>query len=422
MKKSLLLAFIILSILLSALAKTEVSSGAWLPEAELAATIQADGTIIPETATILQKDNVYTLQQNLNGYVVIEKNNIVFDGAGYTVKGIYGPIPSSNTSESYTFYASNITVKNTIVEVGGIIFYGWLYSTNLIIINNTINDGDVISCTGTDNLIANNTINGGFGIDCGGKRNKILWNNVIGVDRGYNPKATGIALASGTDNLIFGNNISNTEGYGINIGTTSTKNAVAGNNIICNEVGVHTLYIGSQGGAEGNIIYKNNFIKNNQNVINEVIMATPSWNGWDNGQEGNYWSSYEGKDDNKDGIGDTPYVIDENNADNYPLMAQVEISKLNMDDLTLRPITTPKPTPVITNTPTTTASAIPTEAPVTNSPTINPTLPETTFAPNQVNPNSSTIIIVAIAVVLIVGVSLVILVNNRRPKALNKQQ
>jgi len=45
-----------------------------------------------------------------------------------------------------------------------------------------------------------------------------------------------------------------------------------------------------------------------------------SKNIWDNGWEGNYWSDYTGKDRNGDEIGDTPYVIDENNRDNYPIM------------------------------------------------------------------------------------------------------
>ena len=44
------------------------------------------------------------------------------------------------------------------------------------------------------------------------------------------------------------------------------------------------------------------------------------YNIWDTGFEGNYWSDYNGTDSNQDGIGDTPYIIDANNSDHYPLV------------------------------------------------------------------------------------------------------
>lgn len=50
-------------------------------------------------------------------------------------------------------------------------------------------------------------------------------------------------------------------------------------------------------------------------------------NAWDDGSEGNYWSDYKGLDENGDGIGGNPYIIDENNRDNYPLLTPRSIPR-----------------------------------------------------------------------------------------------
>jgi hypothetical protein len=41
---------------------------------------------------------------------------------------------------------------------------------------------------------------------------------------------------------------------------------------------------------------------------------------WDDGVEGNYWSNYTGVDTDLNGIGDTPYIMNPTDRDNYPLM------------------------------------------------------------------------------------------------------
>lgn len=56
------------------------------------------------------------------------------------------------------------------------------------------------------------------------------------------------------------------------------------------------------------------------NFMDSIQVVSNSSNFWDNGEEGNYWSDYPGTDSDGDGIGDTPYIIDANNIDRYPLM------------------------------------------------------------------------------------------------------
>jgi len=77
--------------------------------------------------------------------------------------------------------------------------------------------------------------------------------------------------------------------------------------------------------SSNNSIHHNNFNNTNQ------VLTSESINTWDDGYPsgGNYWSNYNGTDlyggpgqneTGGDGIGDSPYVINENNQDNYPLM------------------------------------------------------------------------------------------------------
>lgn len=82
--------------------------------------------------------------------------------------------------------------------------------------------------------------------------------------------------------------------------------------------------------SNNNIIFHNNFINNNIQLTKSTLGYS-----WDNGSEGNYWSSYNGNDANHDGIGDTPYVIYANNIDNYPLMAQYPIPEYQIPELSL---------------------------------------------------------------------------------------
>lgn len=99
--------------------------------------------------------------------------------------------------------------------------------------------------------------------------------------------------------------------YGINL-RNSTENTLIGNTIMENDVGIQFL----DGNSNNSIIFHNNFLNNG---LHTHIMGGAS-NYWDNGSEGNHWSDYEGADLDSDGIGDLPYIIDENQTDSYPLV------------------------------------------------------------------------------------------------------
>jgi parallel beta-helix repeat protein len=92
----------------------------------------------------------------------------------------------------------------------------------------------------------------------------------------------------------------------------SHNNTLSENNITNNTGGVYLDH------ANNNKLFHNNFMNNFVQV-----KCVDSNSVWDNDYPsgGNYWSDYTGVDVNNDGLGDTPYVIDENNIDRHPLVA-----------------------------------------------------------------------------------------------------
>ena len=236
--------------------------------------VRADGSIEPSTAPISTVDYVtYTLTDNILGNVpeyssaiIIQRNNIVVDGAGYTVQGI-----GRGIGRGISLYGrSNVTIKNMEIKSFGCSIY--------------LRDSSNTSISG--NKITNN------------------WCSIY--------------LDSSSYNNIVGNNLTNNDD---NIFLQSSQyNSISGNNITNNVYDGIDLWESSN-----NSIYHNNLINNTSQVI------TDSVNTWDKGYPsgGNYWSDYNGVDlycgsyqneTGSDGIGDTPYVIDANNTDHYPLM------------------------------------------------------------------------------------------------------
>jgi len=114
------------------------------------------------------------------------------------------------------------------------------------------------------------------------------------------------------------------DGSGIAI-TGCSRIKVIGNKIISNMYGLLFKYTSSPDSH----IYRNNII-NNTYPAYQKYTRLPLNVTWDNGYPsgGNYWSNYNSTDfysglyqneSGSDGIGDTPYVIDAKNQDNFPL-------------------------------------------------------------------------------------------------------
>jgi parallel beta-helix repeat protein len=244
--------------------------------------------------------------------------NIVFEGCitGVTVEN-----------------SSSITIsRNTIRETtGGIVV---LSSLEINIIGNNIALSDQSFATGIHFLPSNPEASNPHHIKIEGNQISGNSNQVPTIP----PQPEQYGICGGfSDSQMTGNNLANIKGIALYY--TGSNNLIAGNNFQDNYEGI--LFSGYSQLSVNNTIYGNNFNHNSENVVVPFIRDPPI-NFWDNGTVGNYWSDYQTKypdatEVDNSGIADTPYTVDENNADNYPLITPVTI--------TLTPFTIPEPSP-----------------------------------------------------------------------------
>lgn len=123
------------------------------------------------------------------------------------------------------------------------------------------------------------------------------------------------------------------------------------------------VYLGHIDSCVRNMFYHNMFINNYEG---HVKFTNSNWSDhfWDNGVEGNYYDDYTGVDNNNDGIGDSPYRVEETRyeesagedvtvvffEDEYPLMViyYVENNKVatpSPSNSPTSPVTTPSQEP-----------------------------------------------------------------------------
>ena len=166
-------------------------------------------------------------------------------------------------------------------------------SNCLITNNHLIQSSSWFSVSGNDNVITKNTIDHvGFGLSVAGLNSKAFLNQI---------SHCGIGLIPSAGSVIFANNIADC-GWGIDTGGD-----------LINPNGTLST------------VFHNNFINNRYQVD---AMGHYEADYYDNGKEGNFWNDYNGSDTNGDGIGDTPYRIDENRSDRYPLIKPFNLSSV----------------------------------------------------------------------------------------------
>jgi parallel beta-helix repeat protein len=331
--------------------------------------IKADGTVDPANTPIEKFGNVYVFADNLlNHTLEVQCDNIVIDGAGFTLKGV-GVNAGVTLSGRKNVTIKNLDIRNYVVSV-------WLNqsSNNVISGNSMLTFMNVILDSSSDNQITGNNITSqdtgyGYGVqlNSGSSKNSILRNSftdagigVRAIDGEYNLISENCFIRGGTSVLVKGdNNIISKNAMvngrtGISLTGPALHNTIFGNTITGTSKCGIKLYWGSSNTfhenyvancavgvtlgfdsefpdrkVEDNVFYHNSFVNNTQDVS---IGCVPDSNFWSKGEKGNYWSNYSGIDSDGDGVGDTAYIIDENNRDHYPLMEPIEAHEPEMPD------------------------------------------------------------------------------------------
>jgi parallel beta-helix repeat protein len=192
--------------------------------------IRSDGSIDPPTANITRNGNLYTITADIYDSIVIERNNIVLDGANHLIQGT-GVTGSEGIDVSGR---SNVTVKNvriTMFDRG-------------ISLSESLN-GNITRCTIT---------NSNYGISVS---DSSIYNNIAENTLSANIYY-GIYLEFSSNNDIVGNNVISNDLDGIKLFASSSNNNIIGNSLTAN--GNNGIYLR----ASSSNLLRNNHMSNNK--------------------------------------------------------------------------------------------------------------------------------------------------------------
>ncbi len=286
----------------------------------------SDNNIVENVSTSgYYHDGVRSIYSDNNTFKNISMNNNYY-GMTHGYANNSRIINSDATDCLYGFYlggANNNSLENNTITYGK--YWGMdVYKSNgNLFANNTVKQHHVgiFFRDSNENIAYRNEVSvntgGGIGLtmwDDGSYNNILVENTITQSGKG------GIVIGASSGNLVSNNNLSYNS-HGMRVG--GHGNTIARNIISNNQAyGIQLL------DSKDNKLFHNCILNNSQQAYDDTDQSQ-----WDDGYPsgGNYWSDYGGVDfmsglnqdqQGADGIGDTPYVIDYDSNDRYPLMEQ----------------------------------------------------------------------------------------------------
>jgi len=293
------------------------------------------GIVVPDQYTTIQAainqandgDTVFVRAGTYYEHVVVNRTvALVGENRDTTIiDGSYVGIVVNITRDGVNISSFTIRRSGTTWNIGGPPYGAGIYMRN------------VTDCTISRNKLTQDAA--GVQLEFGADGNVIANNTMTSV-------GLGLGTFDASWNSFACNNItSNGRGLGLNV--NSDYNVIASNRITALEwvIALHACHynnITDNYVANGQIgiylpdssynrICHNHIVNNKQQAS---VEGFPShFNYWNDGYPsgGNYWNDYAGVDADRDGLGDTPYVIDGNNIDNYPLYPLWSPADVNHD-------------------------------------------------------------------------------------------
>jgi parallel beta-helix repeat protein len=256
--------------------------------------INSDGSITRSIARILRSGDLYTFTSDINGPIIVQKDNILIDGLGHTLGG------GSSKGIDLTG-RTNVTVQNIRIE--GFDYGVWLtsHANHNFILGNNITRNNVAGIWlggSSDNTISDNNINNntvGIWLFSSSNNNSVYRNSIsanveIGIEtymstnnRISNNTVTsnsyGIEFDGGSGNFVSGNNVRG-NGAGIYPGDSSAD-TISGNNVTNNGDGIFLFQSLSCTLSENNItgnVYGFFFVSSSHNRLVGNVITNNSQN------------------------------------------------------------------------------------------------------------------------------------------------